>query len=1046
MGTKLSFSLGALTCVRRLLFFLLRASAATGIAAAISISASAQPDEADPLDYKSDVLSRAGKYVDAVPLAQRALAIREKKFGPNHPYVAFSLTNLGILYWKLGRLAEAEPLYKRALAIRQTAFGPDNRNVAASLNNLANLYGDRGRYTDAEPLYRRAVAIEEAALGPDDPDLAIFLNNLASVYQRQSRYADAEPLYKRSLAIGEKAFGSDSLDIALALTNLANLYEDQGRYSEVEPLYKRALAIREKTLGLDHPDIASSLNFLANHYERLGRYADAEPLYKRSLAIREKVLGLDHPDVGVSLTSLAILYGNQARYADAEPLYKRALAIQEKTLGPDSVNVASSLNGLANLYQLTGRTSEAVALYKRSLAIWQKAFGPDHPDVAISLDNLADVYSDQHYFADAEALYKRSLAIREKSLGPDHPDVAQTLNNLALLYDREGQYGSAESLYKRSLAIRQRLLGSSHPQVAVSLNNIALFYGNQKRFADAIPFLEQAIASGQTHPSIALPILLGASEQSSIGAQKAGDDALSIVQRGNQTSVAAAVGKLAVRLAAGNDRLAQLVRRDQDLNADAESLDQAIVTAVAKEPSKRDAAAEQRLRDRLAAIFNERAALQKTFAVEFPEFAALSNPLPLTTERIQLLLSDDEALVVFSVGDGSESFVFAITRDRFEWTALPLNGEGLSKLVADFRRGLDVNKIASGRSGWFDLERANTLYTSLFGPIESIIKDKKQLLVVPSGTLSALPFHLLVTEKPTAAVPDNIVGYRDAAWLINRQAVTVLPSIASLQVSRTFGRKKSGGKPLVGFGDPIFDPSAAPVPGSRAVSKVSARTLTTYEYSDFWQGAAIDRDKLTQALPELPDTAIELTLIAKKLGALSEDIHFGRDASETTAKRLPLADYRIVYFATHALVAGDIKGVAEPSLVLSIPLRPTELDDGLLTASEVARLKLNADWVVLSACNTIAGEKPGAEALSGLARSFFYAGAKALLVSHWAVSSEAATRLTTSTFDRLTSDRKLGRAEALRQAMLSYLNDQSEPENAYPALWGPFALIGEGGG
>ena len=180
------------------------------------------------------------------------------------------------------------------------------------------------------------------------------------------------------------------------------------------------------------------------------------------------------------------------------------------------------------------------------------------------------------------------------------------------------------------------------------------------------------------------------------------------------------------------------------------------------------------------------------------------------------------------------------------------------------------------------------------------------------------------------------------------------------------------------------------------------------------------------------------------LSVAAADIHLGSDASETTVKRAPLADYRIVYFATHGLVAGDIKGVAEPSLALSIPKQPSALDDGLLTASEVAQLKLNADWVVLSACNTIAGDKPGAEALSGLARSFFYAGARALLVTHWAVDSEAATRLTTSTFDLLKAEPAIGRAEALRRAMLAYLNDSSSPRNAYPALWGPFALIGEG--
>jgi CHAT domain-containing protein len=136
--------------------------------------------------------------------------------------------------------------------------------------------------------------------------------------------------------------------------------------------------------------------------------------------------------------------------------------------------------------------------------------------------------------------------------------------------------------------------------------------------------------------------------------------------------------------------------------------------------------------------------------------------------------------------------------------------------------------------------------------------------------------------------------------------------------------------------------------------------------------------------------------------------------------------------------------LAEPSLALTLPKEPSDLDDGLLTASEVAPLKLNADWVVLSACNTIAGDKPGAEALSGLARAFFYAGARALLVSHWAVDSNAATRITTTTFDILKNDPKLGRAEALRRAMLAYMNDATDPRNAYPALWAPFVVIGEG--
>jgi CHAT domain-containing protein len=366
--------------------------------------------------------------------------------------------------------------------------------------------------------------------------------------------------------------------------------------------------------------------------------------------------------------------------------------------------------------------------------------------------------------------------------------------------------------------------------------------------------------------------------------------------------------------------------------------------------------------------------------------------------------------------------------------------------VAAFRRGLDVDEltksVSMGKAQLFDLAAAHELYVALLGPVEALIKDKPQLIIVPSGPLTALPFHLLVTDEPAIAVPqmqiNDMAAYRDAAWLVRRHAVTVLPSVANLKALRVFARKGQGTKPMIGFGDPVFagDQTAAS-PGQRTAAR-------TRGYSDYWHGASVNRARLAEALAPLPDSAEELKAVAAKLGAASGDIHLGRNATEANVKRLPLADYSVVYFATHGLVAGDVEGLGEPSLALTLPNEASELDDGLLTASEVAQLKLDADWVVLSACNTAAGEKAGAEALSGLARAFFYAGARALLVSHWRIDSKAATRLATSTFEIMNSNQTIGRAEALRRAMLAYLGDRSDIWNAYPGFWGSFSLVGEG--
>ena len=197
----------------------------------------------------------------------------------------------------------------------------------------------------------------------------------------------------------------------------------------------------------------------------------------------------------------------------------------------------------------------------------------------------------------------------------------------------------------------------------------------------------------------------------------------------------------------------------------------------------------------------------------------------------------------------------------------------------------------------------------------------------------------------------------------------------------------------------------------------------------------------------LPETADELCAVAHDLGVPDSEIWLGARATEREVKRLSdsgeLAGYRIVHFATHGAMAGELKAGAEPGLILTPPKEATPDDDGYLSASEIAGLKLDADWVILSACNTAAGGSEGAEALSGMSRAFFYAGARALLVSHWAVNSDATVKLITKTLGTMAADKTIGRSEALRRSMVALI-EQGEPHEAHPSYWAPFVVVGEG--
>ncbi|MGS2641800.1 FxSxx-COOH system tetratricopeptide repeat protein [Streptosporangium sp. LJ11] len=450
-----------------------------------------------------------GQPGEAVLLEQRALAIAEAAYGPDHPIVATLLGNLAGSFRALGQPGEAVLLEQRALAIAEAAHGPDHPTVATLLGNLAGSFCDLGRPGEAVPLEQRALAITEAAHGPDHPDVAIRLSNLALSFRNLGRPGEAVPLFERALAITEATYGPDHPSVAIGLGNLALSFYDLGRPGEAVPLEQRALAITEATYGPDHPDVAIRLGNLAASFRALGRPGEAVPLFERALAITEATYGPDHPDVAIRLGNLAGSFHALGRPGEAVPLFERALAITEAAHGPDHPDVAIGLGNLAGSFRALGRPGEAVLLEQRALAITEATYGPDHPSVAIWLGNLAVSFRVLGRPGEAVPLFERALAITEAAYGPDHPDVAIGMGNLAGSFRVLGRPGEAVPLEQRALAITEAAYGPDHPDVAIWLGNLAVSFHALGRPGEAVPLFERALAIteatyGPDHPDVAI--------------------------------------------------------------------------------------------------------------------------------------------------------------------------------------------------------------------------------------------------------------------------------------------------------------------------------------------------------------------------------------------------------------------------------------------------------------------------------------------------------------------------------------------------------------
>ena len=402
---------------------------ATPFAAPVEAAAAPGPlEEAERLNGRVEELYRAGRYDEGIPLAQRALELREKVLGPGNLEVAKSLNTLAGLLRAKGDYAAAEPLYRRALAIREKALGPEHPEVANSLNELALWFKGKGDYAAAEPLYRRALAIREKALTPRHPYVVTSLSNLAVLLSEKGDYATAEPLLRRALASREKALGPEHPDVATSLNNLAELLSNKGDYAAAEPLLRRALAIWEKALGPDHPFVPASLNNLAGLLHAKGDYAAAEPLLRRALATLEKTLGPEHPYVAMSLNNLAALQWARADYTAAVLLFRRALSIREKALGPEHPYVAQSLNYLAALQWARSAPTQALPLMQRAAAIQERVLG--------SVFAASSEQQKQAFAWTLEGATDIAVSLHLRAL-PDRADAARLA--LTVLLQRKGR-------------------------------------------------------------------------------------------------------------------------------------------------------------------------------------------------------------------------------------------------------------------------------------------------------------------------------------------------------------------------------------------------------------------------------------------------------------------------------------------------------------------------------------------------------------------------------------------------------------------------------
>jgi CHAT domain-containing protein len=902
----------------------------------------------------------------------------------------------------------------------------------------ANRPGQKGYLFNAQ----RAVVNILVQMG-DIPQAEGYLRKSLALLQEAR--TSGMPGWRKSYATNGRSWEGD------VQATQAIILEARGQFREAEAAYAKSrewkLAWIPDTKGMDHKAAPESqirwsadgdLASVARMKAKQGRLAEAEVDIRSALQSRLKAQGKYNPQTTAFVMGLSSVLVAEGRYSEAETLARTALDINRTLkIADDSQGNATILSQLGAILTLQRKRPEAAAVYAeldKAIAKWE----PRRREVLeLNGSRINAMFASgqtEAGLAAAQALLKREIA----RVGEKHFDTAAARGILAIGLTRAGKNADAIREFRAALPVL----------VAAAREN-----------ADDDDASAVAGRSQRLQIIVEAYIKLLASTESASGEIAA--DTFSLADSIRGRTVQQALAASGARASIKDPALAELVRQEQDLGKQLGAQLGLLNNILAMPPAERDEKGVKGVNASIEKLRADRIKARAEIDKRFPSYADLVDPKPPSVDQVKATLHDGESLLSFYFGRDA-SFVWAVPKSgAVAFAAINATSGEIESKVRKLREALEPQAAMISDIPPFDLKLGYELYSLLLKPVEAGWKQSKSLIVVTNGALGLLPLSLLPTAPAQIDANDDPLfsSYRAVPWLARNYAVTMVPSSAALRTLRQLPPGKPGRGELVAFGDPLFSAEqAAEAEKPEVLVKVADAGAVTTRGMPLKRRSSpklegVDSAELAM-LPRLPDTAEELRSIALALQAdPAKVLNLGKAANEQAVKTMDLSGFKILAFATHGLVPGELNGLTQPALALTAPAVAGVEGDGLLTMEEILGLKLDADWVVLSACNTGAGAGAGAEAASGLGRAFFYAGTRALLVTNWSVHSQSARELVTDLFKRQADDPKLTRGEALRQAMMAladgpgYVGADGKTEFAYahPLFWAPYSIIGDGG-